>query len=227
MKRKRDFCSEDQYLKNKKKQKCQNNCYQAVAKKECETIEIYDLEYEDVTMVAIAMEAIKTLDGISYSELTLVRKNADENIPDNKLKTVELNGQSLEIIDEEEHADAISIGLTTIVTPTPSLYHIPDLLTPTLLLLLFNIIQPSLDLYRDLVMLFRLSLYPEHWGWGYYLFSGVLLNFLFTCRAWWRLEPREDKSWTWILLILQVQQKEQGPTRHRPMAHRILNDAYC
>ena len=80
----------------------------------------------------------------------------------------------------------------------------PDYLTPTLLLLIFNITLPTLDLYKDFTMLMRLSFYPQYWAWEIFLFAGVFFNFLFTCWAWWRLEPKQTKSWTWILLLLQV-----------------------
>ena len=187
-----------------KKHKCQSHCDNWEVKKYCEPIQIYNLEYEDRDTAVIAT---KTPDDISFSEMDMVGMKAEEIILDNKPKTPDLNEGSLGIIDEEEDPDAVSIGLTTIMTPEPSLSLTPDLLTPTLLLLLFNISQPTLDLYRDLDMLFRLSFYPAHWGLGLFLFSGICLNFLFTCWAWWRLEPRDRKNWTWILLLLQVQQE--------------------
>ena len=80
----------------------------------------------------------------------------------------------------------------------------PDYLSPILILIIFNIGLPTTDVLRDLTMLIRLSSYPQHMSWGIYLFAGVLLNFLFTCWAWWRLDARLHKRWTWILLLLQV-----------------------
>ena len=186
-----------------KKQKCQSHCDSLEVKADCESIQIYDLAYEDMETAVIVT---KKPDDIDCCDMDIVGMKAGEVILDNTPKTPVLNEQSLGIIDEEEDPDAVSIGLTTIMTPEPSISLTPDLLTPTLLLLLVNICQPTLDLYRDLDMLFRLSFYPAHWGLGFYLFSGICLNFLFTCWAWWRLEPREKKSWTWVLLLLQVQQ---------------------
>ena len=200
MKQKRDFYCEDHCLK---KQKCQSHCDSLEVKADCESIQIYDLAYEDMETAVIVT---KKPDDIDCCDMDIVGMKAGEVILDNTPKTPVLNEQSLGIIDEEEDPDAVSIGLTTIMTPEPSISLTPDLLTPTLLLLLVNICQPTLDLYRDLDMLFRLSFYPAHWGLGFYLFSGICLNFLFTCWAWWRLEPREKKSWTWVLLLLQVQQ---------------------
>ena len=100
----------------------------------------------------------------------------------------------------------IDFNGTPVPSYVPSPSHTPDYLTPTLLLLLLNITLPTLDLYKDITMLIRLSSYPQYWAWGIFLFAGVFLNFMFTCLAWWRLEPRQKKSWTWILLLLQVKQ---------------------
>ena len=98
----------------------------------------------------------------------------------------------------------IDFNGTPVPSSVPSTSHTPDYLTPTLLLLLLNITLPTLDLYNDITMLRWLYFSPQYWTWGIFLFAGVFLNFLFTCWAWWRLEPRQQKSWTWILLLLQV-----------------------
>ena len=87
---------------------------------------------------------------------------------------------------------------------TDNLSPTPDYFSPTLIVIILNMFLPTTDLLRDLAMLLRLSYYPQHWSWGIYLFAGVLLNFLFTCWAWWRLEDRLEKRKTWLLLLLQV-----------------------
>ena len=79
---------------------------------------------------------------------------------------------------------------------------LPDLVTPILKMVILNIGLPTLDFYLD-VRFVRL-LFPEYWGCGLLVVGGILANFIFTCLAWWRLEPREDKVWTWALLLLQV-----------------------
>ena len=89
-------------------------------------------------------------------------------------------------------------------SPTPSLGAFPDYLSPTLLLIIFSITLPTLDLYRDFTMLIWLFSHPKYLTSAIYLSAGVFLNFLFTCWAWWRLEPRKWKRWTWLLLLLQV-----------------------
>ena len=83
---------------------------------------------------------------------------------------------------------------------------IPDFLTPTFILVGVNIVLPTMDLYRDLSMMTRLfnSEYSEYSGWIGFLFLCLLINFLFTSLAWWRLEAAEDKRWSWVLLLLQV-----------------------
>ena len=83
---------------------------------------------------------------------------------------------------------------------------IPDYLTPTIILVGVNIILPTMDLYRDITMMSMLfaTEYSEY-SWGIlFLFIGLLINFIFTSLAWWRLESPTDKSWSWILLLLQV-----------------------
>ena len=105
-------------------------------------------------------------------------------------------------------------------TPDPDNYHgpfpslnlfltlshgaCPDYLSPTILLIIFNITLPTMDLYRDFTMLMWLYSHPNYLTWAICLSSGVFLNFLFTCWAWWRLEPKTWKRWTWLLLLLQV-----------------------
>ena len=82
--------------------------------------------------------------------------------------------------------------------------QIPDYLTPTVILIIFNIILPTVDVYRDLRMMFTLYSFPQYWRWGLFLFSGVAINFVFTCLAWWRLESAQSKRWSWLVLLLQL-----------------------
>ena len=79
---------------------------------------------------------------------------------------------------------------------------LPDIVTPILKTLIMNIGLPTLDIYLD-VRFIRL-LFPDHWGCGLLVVTGILANFLFTALAWWRQEPRAEKARTWPLLLLQV-----------------------
>ena len=58
----------------------------------------------------------------------------------------------------------------------------PDLLTPILKTLIMNIGLPTLDIYLD-IRFIRL-LFPDHWGCGLLVVTGILANFLFTALVW-------------------------------------------
>ena len=80
--------------------------------------------------------------------------------------------------------------------------NVTDIVTPALKLLIFNILMPCIDIYFDSSLIIRL--YPHFWGCILVIVSGFLLHFIFTCFAWWRLEPIAQKKWSWIFLLLQI-----------------------
>ena len=61
-----------------------------------------------------------------------------------------------------------------------------DIVTPTLSLLMFNIIMPCLDIYFDTLLIQKLS--PDHLGCLLVIVCALTVNFSFTCLAWWRFE---------------------------------------
>ena len=77
-----------------------------------------------------------------------------------------------------------------------------DVVTSSLSLLLFNITMPSLDIYNDVSLLE--SLHKRHWNCFSVIVAALSFNFVFTCIAWWRIEPRFQKTWSWIFLLLQI-----------------------
>ena len=77
-----------------------------------------------------------------------------------------------------------------------------DIVTPTLSLLLFNIIMPCLDIYFDTLLIQKL--WPNHPGCLLVIVCALSVNFAFTCLAWWRFEPESQKSWSWTFLLLQI-----------------------
>ena len=77
-----------------------------------------------------------------------------------------------------------------------------DVVTSSLSLLLFNITMPSLDIYNDVSLLE--SLHKRHWNCFSVIVTALSFNFVFTCIAWWRIEPRFQKTWSWIFLLLQI-----------------------
>ena len=102
-------------------------------------------------------------------------------------------GTRSEMIDFEE-------GSTPMQMEEPGLFE--DVVTPALKLVIFNITLPCIDLYFDTRLIPRLN--PQYLGCLVVVVSGLLLHFIFTCFAWWRLEPRAQKKWSWIFLILQI-----------------------
>ena len=79
-----------------------------------------------------------------------------------------------------------------------------DLITPTIIIIVFNIVLPTMDLRRDITVLLYLRNFPEYWGWTMFLLIGIILNFIFTCSAWWRLDTQKEKKWSWIFLVMQI-----------------------
>ena len=192
---------------SKKKQKCQH--FKLGPIKEGDSIK--GPNTDDVIMTCLETSQSLTHDcSLEMDEETATFN--DEAAQDIKATTL----LQLRLFSEEGNITAGSLGPTSPPgTPAPSSANCPsqtpDYLTPTLLILIFNISLPTLDLYRDITMLIWMYSYPHYWAWGIFLFTGIFINFLFTCLAWWRMEPRENKPWTWILLLLQVQDSMLPP----------------
>ena len=79
----------------------------------------------------------------------------------------------------------------------------PDAITPSIKLVLFNIIFPTADIFFDIVLVQKLF-HNGYLGSGVLVFTGIFTNFLFTSLAWWRLEAAKQKKWSWIFLALQL-----------------------
>ena len=70
-------------------------------------------------------------------------------------------------------------------------------------LFLFNIIFATWDQYSD--VRFAYVLFSKgHTYWASAVITPVIINFVFTLYAWYYLEPRNQKLYTWIFLILQL-----------------------
>ena len=80
--------------------------------------------------------------------------------------------------------------------------HQTDILTPALSLLIFNISMPCVDFYFDASLIH--ILFFNNWGCLFVLVCALATNFLFTAFAWWRIEPKSQKAWSWIFLVLQI-----------------------
>ena len=95
-----------------------------------------------------------------------------------------------------------SVAFNEPAEPTAEEEKRTDVVTSSLSLLLFNITMPSLDIYNDVSLLE--SLYKRHWNCFSVIVTALSFNFVFTCIAWWRIEPRCQKTWSWIFLLLQI-----------------------
>ena len=77
-----------------------------------------------------------------------------------------------------------------------------DILSPALSLLIFNITMPCVDFYFDVSLIHILFL--NNWGCLFVLVCALATNFIFTSFTWWRIEPKSQKAWSWIFLVLQI-----------------------
>ena len=80
---------------------------------------------------------------------------------------------------------------------------LPDAITPSMMLIVFNIILPTVDIFLDTALVQKLFL-NGYWCSGLAVTAGIVTNFLFTSLVWWRMESPEQKKWSWIFLLLQL-----------------------
>ena len=80
---------------------------------------------------------------------------------------------------------------------------LPDAITPSMMLIVFNVILPTIDIFLDTALVQKLFL-NGYWCSGLAVTAGIVTNFLFTSLAWWRMESAEQKKWSWIFLLLQL-----------------------
>ena len=147
---------------------------------------------------------IKPAPGRGGSIDTLIVNRETEQSEDTDQQEVPSCTINIEVVEVHMPEEPKSDQETEAVPETEASDEIPDYLTPTVILIIFNIILPTVDVYRDLRMMFTLYSFPQYWRWGLFLFSGVATNFVFTCLAWWRLESAQSKRWSWLVLLLQL-----------------------
>ena len=133
------------------------------------------------------IEGNQVLDNVPVND---IRSHEGPEYDDNNQNEI---GTRSEVIDLDE-------GSASMQVEEPGVLE--DVVTPALKLVIFNIILPCIDIYFDARLIPRLN--PQYLGCLLVVVSGLLLHFIFTCFAWWRLEPRGQKKWSWIFLILQI-----------------------
>ena len=122
-----------------------------------------------------------------HSEMILVAEESEE-----------ITIEEADTTDLEEASEA-QISSTEIVVED---LH-PDVVTPSIKLIVFNILLPTVDVFLDSALVQKLFL-NGYWGSSVIVTTGILTNFLFSSLAWWRLEPAGQKKWSWIFLVLQL-----------------------
>ena len=70
-------------------------------------------------------------------------------------------------------------------------------------LCVFNIIFTTWDQYSDIKFAYILFA-KGHSYWSLAVISPTILNFIFTLYSWYYFEPKNQKSYSWLLLILQL-----------------------
>ena len=71
------------------------------------------------------------------------------------------------------------------------------------LIVLLSIMLPSWDVYSDLALTITLALEGEVY-YALCLLAPQLVNIGLTAVLWHRIEPKEHRHWSWILLPLQI-----------------------
>ena len=105
--------------------------------------------------------------------------------------------------DSEEEAQVIANEVVADDSASEAEVLFRDSVTPSIKLFVFNIVLPTMDIYLDTILIWKL-LSNEYWGSGICILAGIATNFIFTCLAWWRLESPSQKKWSWIFLLFQL-----------------------
>ena len=80
--------------------------------------------------------------------------------------------------------------------------NIKDNIAPLIMLILFCILAPSWDVYSDLQITIDLFRYG-HPRYAAAMILPLLLNFIFTFFMWQKMERKEAKRWSWVLVVAQ------------------------
>ena len=92
----------------------------------------------------------------------------------------EVNEREAETNDPEEAAEA---QITSIENVDADEVLLPDAISPSIKLFVFNIILPTVDIFLDTALVQKLAL-NGYWGCATFVTAGILTNFLFTSLAW-------------------------------------------
>ena len=141
-------------------------------------------------------ERRNTSDGKDYK-----KRPHEEELEEESPIEEEVNKSEAETNCVVEVAAEAEITSSEIVNEEEVLF--PDAITPSMMLIIFNIILPTVDIFFDAALIQKLLL-NDFLVSGVFVSLGIFTNFLFTSLAWWRLEPAKQKNWSWIFLALQL-----------------------
>ena len=141
-------------------------------------------------------DSLKILPEEPQTKYRKFEKENGQNIYQRKEKTKINGGQK---IKEKYESDPEQVGID--VAEEEKLFR--DSVTPSIKLFVFNIVLPTIDIFLDIVLIPKLFK-NGFWGSGTIVIAGIVTSFIFTCLAWWRMESRKQKKWSWIFLLLQL-----------------------
>ena len=112
------------------------------------------------------------------------------------------SGQEQVNTTNDDSVEEVQISLSDVIAAEEEAL-LQDSVTPSIKLFMFNIVLPTMDIFLDITMIQKLFT-NGYWGCGTLVVTGIVTNSIFTSLAWWRLEPRDQKKWSWIFLLLQL-----------------------
>ena len=72
-----------------------------------------------------------------------------------------------------------------------------------LLLSVFSLALPTFDTYLDTYLAYNAFMAGNVY-WGASLLAPVFMNMVCKTFTWWRMDSKQEKKWTWLLLIVQL-----------------------
>ena len=175
----------------------------------------FEEDFDETTAIDEKVSRGSPLENILQDE-GLVEESEIINVSDGKdeQKTVheesediaieEVNKREAETNDPKEAAaEAPEAQITPIENVDGDEVLLPDAITPSIKLFVFNIILPTIDIFLDAALVQKLVL-NGYWGCASFVTAGIFTNFLFTSIAWWGMEATNQKRWSWIFLMLQL-----------------------
>ena len=144
-------------------------------------------------------DSLKILPEEPQTKYRKLEKGNGQNMYQRKEKTKINGSQKIKDKKEKNKSGPEQVGID--VAEEEKLFR--DSVTPSIKLFVFNIVLPTIDIFLDIVLIPKLFK-NGFWGSGTIVVAGIVTSFTFTSLAWWRMESRKQKKWSWIFLLLQL-----------------------